>query len=65
MTFHFLRKAIAGIYVHQLTVIKRLNLIADKNCDTVGVSCDMSTSTDVAMLTGVEVLLYVNGTVHL
>jgi hypothetical protein len=55
MTFHFLRKAITGIYIHQLTVIEKLKLIADKNCGTVGVSCDMNTSTDVAMLTGVEV----------
>jgi hypothetical protein len=58
MTFHFLRKAIAGIYIHQLTVIKKLKLIADKNCETVGVSCDMSTSTEVAMLTGVEVFFF-------
>jgi len=56
MTFNFLRKSVAGIYVRQLTVIKRLNLIVDKNCETVSVSCDMSTLTEVATLTAVEVL---------
>jgi len=57
MAFNFLRKSIAGIYVSQLTVIKRLKLIVDKNCETVSASCDMSTLTEVAILTGVKVLI--------
>jgi len=28
--------------------------MVDKDCETVGMSCDMSTLTEVAMLTGVE-----------